>query len=659
MNTGVNCIGCTRDEMLRRHLGGWLGDRYAFAWAEDVDAVALSVQQHSATVLLLDLRLPQAFNLLEWLPKGRPSCVTICFAEARSRPALLAEQLGVTDIQPFEPERKSVQAAVHRAAEMSKLRADNAILGARPSPPPQGRSVEAAPGISDDSFLDLTRAAQCLDDPDALLQHAVETVSRTAHCSRTALFLIGDSNEIFSLRAEVGPTGAISAFPATSPFTRWIRLHGRIIARSILFRIQSRDERLMLAQTLDDLKAEAVIPLAGKKGLIGWIAVGGPVSGAEIETPELEKLMRIGQKIASPIEKSQAFRNFGLRQRLVKMLFDALPMGVVALNSYLEVLWLNRAAEALLEVAFDGVAGLPIDNIVPGLRELAHASRAEGRTLNQVFRTPSGVPLEVRTESLAHDDDGSNPDVGHGFLIMLQDATASEDLREQREHSYRREILSEMAASIAFEIRSPLATIKTFTQLFPERATDPSFARRYQEVVAREVDRLSELSNSMCTLSSFRSQETGGPKPVFSIPNLLDLVRCLAGAEWSNVEPHVETDLPSIEGNCARLAECICHLLANAREATRNQPPAPIRLAVAKVNVTKNVSALAISVSDQRIIEKVGPFVDNSHLGSQDDHQRADLRLAFASEIVREFAGDISLATVENGVTIKLLLPIC
>jgi signal transduction histidine kinase len=114
-----------------------------------------------------------------------------------------------------------------------------------------------------------------------------------------------------------------------------------------------------------------------------------------------------------------------------------------------------------------------------------------------------------------------------------------------------------------------------------------------------------------------------------------------------------------MEGNCARLAECICHLLANAREATRDQPPAPIRLSLARINVTKNVQALEIAVSDHRVIQKVGSGVDNTHLGSEDDRERAHLRLTFASEIVREFAGDMSLATSENGVTIKLLLPIC
>jgi signal transduction histidine kinase len=644
---------------LRRKLGGWLSERHVLTWAEDLDAVALSVQQHAACVLLLDMRTPKAFELLEWLPKARPSCVTICFAEDRSSPALLAEQMGVLEIQPFQPERKRLQSAVQRAAELSALRVDNTILQMRRSRSPEEPFAKAKSlPQSSETLRDLARATQCLDDPDALLQQAVETVSKTVHCARVGLYLHDKDDKTFRFRAGVG-RAAVDDVPiaASSAFARWVRLHGRISARSTLNRVQEQEERLMLSKALDSLNAEAIVPLSGKKGLMGWLLVGAPVSGDNLEAAELEILMRLGQDLSFPIEKSQACRISDLRQKLLEMLFDALPSGVVALSSSMEVLWLNRAAEKLLGVTFESAVGSGLDCLGLELAELAEAWHDEFSAGRRIFRTSCGTPLEFSAEPLGEAGQSSEY-LRSGMLIMLQDATAAEQLREQKELTYRREILSEMAASVAFEIRSPLASIKTFTQLLPERADDISFMQRYCNLVGYEVDRLSELSNSICNLSNFRSGDAGTSKAVFTIAKLIDLVRCLAGAEWANIEPQVEENLPAIAGNCARLAECICHLLANAREATRRRPATPVRLRLAKVNVTKNVSALEIAVSDHRVIQKVGPFVDNSHLGSEDDLQRADLRLNFASEIVREFAGDMSLATSENGVTIKVLLPI-
>jgi signal transduction histidine kinase len=584
--------------------------------------------------------------------------VTICFAEARSRPALAAEQLGVMEIQPFRPERKILQAAVHRAAEVSELRVDNAILQTRPASKP-GRSVDSRFEQTPlhEPVLDLERAAQCLDDPDSLLQQAVEMVSRTLHCARVGLYLEDEDGKGFRLRAEMGGAAEAATFAASSPFANWVRFHGKIAARSTLARVRLKEERLMLTKTLDELNAEAVVPLSGKKGLLGWMTVAAPASGGGIDALELEALMRIGQDLSLPIEKSQACRHSGLRQKLLEMLFDALPSGVVALGPSLEVLWLNRAAERLLDITFENAVGSTLNSVGLGLAELAHTFQDRKGIDGGIFRTASGIPLEFRVEPLGKSCQLPS-NLASGLLIMLQDATNAEELRGQRELSFRREILSEMAASIAFEIRSPLASIKTFTQLLPERAADPSFTQRYRDLVGHEVDRLSELSNNICNLSNFRSGSSESPKAAFTVPKLIDLVRCLAGAEWTNIEPQVEENLPAIEGNCARLAECICHLLANAREATRHQPAIPIRLSLAKVNVTKNLSALEIAVNDHRVIQKVGPFVDNSHLESEDDHRRADLRLTFASEIVREFAGDMSLSTSKDGVTIRLLLPI-
>jgi nitrogen-specific signal transduction histidine kinase len=616
----------------------------------------LSVQQNGACVLLLDLRVPQAMPLLEWLPKGRPSCMTICFAEHRSGPALAAEQFGVMEILPFQPERKALQSAVQRAAEISELRMDNAILQTRRLAPSEGRF--AAQHLPSEPLQQLIRSAQCLNDPDALLQQAVEIISRTVHCVRAGLYLQDEDGKAFRLRAGVGV--AVDAVPisSSSPFAQWVRIHGRIAARSTLDRIQSQEERLVLAKALDLLNADAIVPLSGRKGLLGWFAVGAPISGGGLEAPELEALMILSQGLSLPIEKSQACRNADLRQKLTEMLFEALPLGVVALNSSFEVLWLNRAAERLLEITFEETVGSNLDRLDPGLTELARAWHDKRGEVHQVFRTASGFPLEFRAEPLGKNED-STPTLSSGMLIMLLDASANEKLREQRELSFRREILSDMATSVAFEIRSPLASIKTFTQLLPERAADTAFILRYRDMVGHEVERLSELSDNICNLTDLRAREAGAAKATFAIPKLIELVRCLVGSEWENIEPKVEANMPSIEGNCARLAECICHLLANAREAIRNQPPMPVSLSLAKVNVTKHVKALEIAVSDHRAVQKVGSFIDNSNLASADDHQRADLRLTFASEIVREFAGDMSLATSEGGVTVKLLLPIC
>lgn len=658
MKSETICITCTREQSLRQRLDGFLVERYPVTGASDVEAVRMALRQHFTCVLLLDLRMPSALELLQALPSIRPTCVPICFAEPRSRPALNAEQLGVREMQPLEPQRAELQAAVYRAAELSQLRADNLLLQQR-SPTaeaPRGASGRGplAPA-SEVALRELSRAALLLESPDELLQRLIEAAAGQIMCSRMGLYLIDSARGVFTFRAGVRCLGgeAMRAIPTTAAVAEQARVRGHVITRDALHRIGERSDRLLVADYLDEVGAETLVPLLGKEGLLGWLFVGATATGETWRESDIERLLLLAQEISRPIERMESYRRTGLRKRLLEKLFEALPIGVFAVNGDCEVMWLNREAERLLEVTPDSSMGMQIDLFGVAMSNLVRDQQMERMPQRRVLRSRSGVPLEVRTEVITAESNEED-----GVLVILQDVSASERLLEEQQHSVRQDILAEMAASMAFEIRSPLAAIKTFTQLLPERSHDASFTQRYSEIVGAEVERLSELGNSISALADLRGRESASNE-VFSVAKLMDLVRCLYGPDWKDVKTDIDAATTNVEGNSARLAECICHLLANARDAAHSTIIPTIKLTIQPRRISKNINALSICVSDSRPVEKVGPFIDNTFLGSDEVHKRADLRLTFASQIVREFAGDLDLATSEEGVTVTVLLPIC
>jgi signal transduction histidine kinase len=54
-----------------------------------------------------------------------------------------------------------------------------------------------------------------------------------------------------------------------------------------------------------------------------------------------------------------------------------------------------------------------------------------------------------------------------------------------------------MAAGLAHEIRNPLVSIRTFTQLLPERMGDEEFRSKFFELTLSEVDRICALINEL------------------------------------------------------------------------------------------------------------------------------------------------------------------
>lgn len=61
--------------------------------------------------------------------------------------------------------------------------------------------------------------------------------------------------------------------------------------------------------------------------------------------------------------------------------------------------------------------------------------------------------------------------------------------------------LSRLVASLSHEVRNPLATIRAFAGLLPERFDDPEFRSRLAELVSRDVDRIDALVDQLGRLS--------------------------------------------------------------------------------------------------------------------------------------------------------------
>jgi signal transduction histidine kinase len=82
----------------------------------------------------------------------------------------------------------------------------------------------------------------------------------------------------------------------------------------------------------------------------------------------------------------------------------------------------------------------------------------------------------------------------------LHSARLAADLQQSREVIARSERLSAigtLAAGLAHEIRNPLVSIRTFTQLLPERLDDVEFRSRFLDLTLSEVDRICALVNEL------------------------------------------------------------------------------------------------------------------------------------------------------------------
>ena len=84
--------------------------------------------------------------------------------------------------------------------------------------------------------------------------------------------------------------------------------------------------------------------------------------------------------------------------------------------------------------------------------------------------------------------------------IAIENANLYENLKKSQNIMRRADRLASLGtliASLAHEIRNPLVSIKTFTQLLPERMDDEEFRNYFLKVASGEIDRLTTLINEL------------------------------------------------------------------------------------------------------------------------------------------------------------------
>ena len=169
--------------------------------------------------------------------------------------------------------------------------------------------------------------------------------------------------------------------------------------------------------------------------------------------------------------------------------------------------YLNTAGERFLDLSFEQWHGAPILDVVgevaPGLAEALRRSidglRPVSRQTTAVKRPAGDLVLGISTTML-ESREGEGPSV----TAIFQDITDLERIQALNRRNERLEAVAELSASLAHEIKNPLASIRSAVEQF-DSATLPVEDRSVlQRLVLAESDRLSRLLNEFLDFSVMR-----------------------------------------------------------------------------------------------------------------------------------------------------------
>ena len=608
-----------------------------------------------STLLLLDLRHPDA---AAFLADANPDlrAATVLFGTPGSDPFLACSETGVFALEPLDAPPETLRPTLQHALIVLRLQEEVRFL--RQIPPTSGQhplSTNGQDSISDGASLyQFARASRCFQDAQKLLDHVVDGFSATSRISRVGIFARLRDQTDYHLHAGLRCLDATETlhFPPHDPLVRWLDRHAHLVCRTNLAHIAEPNDRLLLVGALDSFGAEILVPLSGKRGLLGWIFAGHRATGLPFTPRDLADLSVMGEHVATLLENALLVEEIAIQKTLAENLLEAIPVGILAASEDGTVHWFNRAAEEILGITAAQTINQPVERAGSWPADLLRRA---------LLDDPPATPTQWMDPSTRRTIQATVHRVGPksdrlGTMLLLTDATRERVLLEQQKELERRTFWNDLAAAMSHEVRNPLVAISTFAQLLPDRHADPEFREQFHTVVVGEVARLNAIIAQINAFAhppplTFKSAD---PSQISALA--IARVSGLVAPEVPRMESAVEPDMPRLRVDENALVEALAHLLANACEAVRGRQGARVHLQVRRVGMV-GAGGVAFVVSDNgpgippELREKMfSPFVTSKPRGM-------GLGLPLAQQTIVDHGGRIDVDSTPEGTTITMVLP--
>ncbi|PWT91187.1 MAG: hypothetical protein C5B55_08520 [Blastocatellia bacterium] len=341
-----------------------------------------------------------------------------------------------------------------------------------------------------------------------------------------------------------------------------------------------------------------------------------------------------------------------LHERIV----ESIRSGVVTTDLEGRIYTFNAAAEEITGYAEEAVRGKDASIIFGGLTDQIQASIKAADTGQTSPRfetdclTSEGMRLRL---GFSMSPLFSEANETTGMVITFQDLTQVRSLEETTRRQDRLAAIGRMAASIAHEIRNPLAAMRGSIQMLRSEMDNDSSQAELMEIILRESDRLNRIITDFLTYARPRAISHANVDVGDLLHQTFALLR--HSPEITDTQQLVE-DLPNTgllaEADAGQLKQVFWNLARNALQAMPNGGTLTTRLQMNSNNrIRIEFSDTGRGMSPEQVEHLFEPF--SSTTGG------TGLGLSIVYQIIREHGGTITVRSLEGqGTTIQVELPV-
>lgn len=501
---------------------------------------------------------------------------------------------------------------------------------------------------------------------DSLLQSVAEEVSSSLGVRRLRIFL-RENDHGGNLTQAYPADGTVGGFTEqeASELMSYIRSHGTPVSPQEIRYHWGDPKHQTIAEVLEASGARVMIPLRSKTGPVGLMLMGEKDSHEMYSQQDHHVFRSVAGAIATAIDNARLYDRLEKVNLHLERIMESMRAGVVAVDSKGLVTTVNEEARTLLGNIWPGdmLESLP-PRVGQMLKRTVEESRGVG-DIETVIAGPEGDLVPVALSSSYFETSSSGE---AGAMVLLFNLMQIKRLESSVQRADRLTTIGTMAAGMAHEVKNPLQSIKTFTQLLTKRYDDHDFRKTFSEVVPPEVQRIDDIVTRLLDFAR--------PKPVeFKPQDLEQIVRdvlALMANQLLKLSITVKPSFPPgdrmVTGDAQQLKQVFLNLFLNAVDAMENASERQLNIRAhygychvrnrendrleerpcAKVSI----SDTGCGISNEGLRQLFNPFYTTKAHGS-------GLGLSVVHSIIAEHGGEIDVTSAPGvGTTFFLVLPL-
>ena len=333
--------------------------------------------------------------------------------------------------------------------------------------------------------------------------------------------------------------------------------------------------------------------------------------------------------------------------------------GILSINPAGQIKSFNPAAAEITGFSFQDVENRSLAKVFPDFPSILKERKSNA------FKSAS----ISRFETTFHAADGRNLILGgslsplrdpQGFvigeIIIFQDLTEINEMRESLEKSRRLAFIGGMAASLAHEIRNPLASISGSVQMLKQDIPPTETNQKLMQIILRGKDQLESFLKDFLLMARPALGVCEEIDVSGTIRDVIDSLRCVP--DWP--EPlRIELIMPQeplvIQANKNEIRQVFWNLILNAVQAMPEGGDLTVSARAARkegrAGVEIRIDDTGCGINNEDLRKIFEPFYTTRDVGT-------GLGLAVVSRILEGYRGSIDIQSeAGSGTTCRIWFP--